>query len=141
PSFLIMEITESVVMKKTDKVRADIERLQELGARLVLDDFGTGFSSLSYISSFKIDVIKIAATFLHNLRPDSVNYSIIKFIGEMASSLDMYVVAEGVETRDQLKEIKRLGCIGGQGYIFSKPEPKEEITKILKEGLNKQLLH
>jgi EAL domain-containing protein (putative c-di-GMP-specific phosphodiesterase class I) len=59
----------------------------------------------------------------------------------MASSLDMYVVAEGVETRDQLKEIKRLGCIGGQGYIFSKPEPKEEITKILKEGLNKQLFH
>ncbi|MFY9521044.1 MAG: EAL domain-containing protein [Caldicoprobacterales bacterium] len=141
PSFLIMEITESVVMKKTDKVRADIERLQELGARLALDDFGTGFSSLSYISSFKIDVIKIAASFLHNLRPDSVNYSIIKFIGEMASSLDMYVVAEGVKTRDQLKEIKRLGCIGGQGYFFSKPEPKEEITKILKEGLNKQLLH
>ncbi|HZK35119.1 MAG TPA: EAL domain-containing protein [Bacillota bacterium] len=133
-SFLVMEITESVVMKRTDKVRSDIKKLQALGVKLALDDFGTGFSSLAYISTFKIDALKIDASFFHNLSPDSVNYSIVRFIAEMASTLDIQVVAEGIETADQLNEIKRLECVAGQGYIFSKPMADQDFIKKFGHG-------
>lgn len=131
PSFLIVEITESILIEKADKVISDIKRLQSFGIQIALDDFGTGYSSLAYLSSFNIDILKIDGSFIKNININETSTIIIKHIIKMAQDLKIKLVAEHIETWEQLSFLKELKCYMGQGYIFSKPVSLKMFEKIL----------
>jgi diguanylate cyclase (GGDEF)-like protein/PAS domain S-box-containing protein len=131
PRFLIMEITESVLMKNINKVTADIEKLRALGIQIALDDFGTGFSSLAYLYSFKIDYLKLDGLFIKNAILDKASNVITSSIIKMARDLKIKLVAEGIESWEQLSYLKNLNCHTGQGNIFTKSVALEDFEKIL----------
>ena len=134
PSFLTVEITENILIDKTDKVIDDINKLKSYGMKVSLDDFGTGYSSLSYLDSFEIDTLKIDGCFVRKATTDNRNLAIIKSLVNLSKELNIKVVAEGIETWQQLSLLKELSCIAGQGYIYAKPAPKEEIENLLIKG-------
>ena len=121
PGHLELEITESMVMTDVDKAIETMEQLRELGLRLAIDDFGTGYSSLSYLKRFPINTLKIDKSFVQELTVDSEDAAIVRAIISMAEDLGVDVVAEGVETKEQLDFLTRHGCQYVQGYYFSKP--------------------
>lgn len=141
PHFLIIEITESILMRKMDKAVLEIRKLQSHGIEVALDDFGTGFSSLMYIKSMNIDILKIAGSFLEDVPENETNATIVKQTVDLARSLNLKTVIEGIETHDQLAFLRRCDCATGQGYIYSRPLPAEEFEEYLeKEAFNLQLL-
>jgi len=116
-----LEITESILMDDKNRALEQLNKLKQAGFRLFLDDFGTGFSSLTYLSQFPIDVIKIDQSFVRDIGANKVNESIIKTILTLAKNLEIYCVAEGVETREQIHFLIKQGCTNFQGYYFDKP--------------------
>jgi len=134
PKFLELEITESVVMKDTTSVSASLYKLKDMGIQVTIDDFGTGYSSLSYLKRFPIDGLKIDRVFIRNLTTDPNDAAIAKAIIAMAKSLNLRVVAEGVETTDQLEFLRSLKCDEIQGYLISRPVPADEATALLVES-------
>lgn len=132
--FLIIEITESILLQRTEKTVADINRLQTLGIRLAVDDFGTGFSSLSYLGAFDIDILKIDGSFIRNVTSGQANEVIIKSIINMASELNILLVAEGIETAEQHRHMEKLNCYAGQGYLFARPMPEGDFKALLSRG-------
>ena len=118
--FLELEITESVLMQDVDKTYVELNRLKEAGITMSIDDFGTGYSSLSYLKRFPIDTIKIDRVFMKDLHLESDDSAICAAILAMSKQLGLIVVAEGVETREQLIFLRRHGCDHVQGFIFSK---------------------
>lgn len=116
-----LEITESILMDDKNRALEQLNKLKKAGFRLFLDDFGTGFSSLTYLSQFPIDVIKIDQSFVRDIGTNKVNESIIKTILTLAKNLEIYCVAEGVETREQIHFLTKQGCTNFQGYYFDKP--------------------
>ena len=133
PHTLELEITESILMHNTDAVNVSMRELEELGLRIALDDFGTGYSSLSYLKKFPIDTIKVDKTFIRDVTTDQDDAAIVSAIIAIAKSLKMELVAEGVETQQQLNFIKEKGCSIMQGYLFSKPLAVEEMDNLLSE--------
>ena len=129
--FLIVEITENIFFQKTDKITSDIKYLQSLGIEVSLDDFGKGFSSLSMLSDFNMDILKIDDSFIKALPSNRTNTSITTFTINLAKELKMKLVAEGIENRQQLTYLKSLNYHVGQGYIFSKPLPLSDFEEIL----------
>jgi diguanylate cyclase (GGDEF)-like protein len=128
---LELEITESVLMDQSESGIRTLRSLQELGVRLVLDDFGTGYSSLSYLKNLPLDTIKIDRSFVVGL--DGVaDRSIVEAVLALAHGLGIGVVAEGIETETQRAQLITLGCDLGQGYLFSRPVPAIEATRLLK---------
>ena len=123
PSKLEIEITESAIIKDISGAKIVLQQLRDLGVRIVLDDFGTGYSSLKYISEFKPDGIKMDQYFLKHIDRDSSDQRLVAAIITMAKNLHIDIVAEGIETTAQLKNIMSLKCDYGQGYLFSKPMP------------------
>jgi EAL domain-containing protein (putative c-di-GMP-specific phosphodiesterase class I) len=109
--------------------------LKALGIRLAIDDFGTGYSSLSYLSRFPVDVLKIDRSFVEKLAFDAQSAELVQTIVQLGRSLDLETVAEGIETIEQLDELRRIGCQFGQGYLFSTPVPAREITARLRAGI------
>lgn len=136
PGNFEMEITESVLMDNTIDSKSFLEMLIKQGMGISIDDFGTGYSSLSYITSFPITKIKIDISFVAKLPHDKNALAVVTAIISLARSLDMKVVAEGIETAEQLACLKMLGCQYGQGYLFSKPVPAAAATKLLEMGSN-----
>jgi len=134
PHFLIMEITESVLISKAERVISDIKKLQSYGIQLALDDFGTGYSSLSYLNSFNIDILKIDRSFINKVLEDKTSNVITKTIINMAKELNIKLVAEGIENWEQLTYLRGLNCYSGQGYIYSKPIPLESFEIELSRG-------
>ncbi len=128
---LELEITESVLMDQSEGGVRTLRRLQELGVRLVLDDFGTGYSSLSYLKHLPLDTIKIDRSFVTGL-DDKADRSIVEAVLALAHGLGIGVVAEGIETETQRRQLVELGCEHGQGYLFSRPVPAIEATRLLK---------
>jgi diguanylate cyclase (GGDEF)-like protein/PAS domain S-box-containing protein len=121
PRCLKLEITESVFTENIDVAVELLTRLRELGVQLSIDDFGTGYSSLSYLQRFPIDTLKIDRSFVHQMMENEENIAIVRTIVALAQNLGMDVVAEGVETEDQLALLRKLECEKGQGFLFSTP--------------------
>ncbi|HEV2880889.1 MAG TPA: EAL domain-containing protein [Pyrinomonadaceae bacterium] len=121
PEGLKLEITESAVMDNVETATEMLKKLRALGIKLSIDDFGTGYSSLSYLHRFPIDTLKVDRSFVVNMSEDSENVEIVRTIVSLAQNLGMNVIAEGVETKEQLAALRKLGCENGQGYFFSKP--------------------
>lgn len=126
PEQLVMEMTESVLISKPQAIKSVLEDLKSIGLRIALDDFGTGYSSLSYLQNFPFDIIKIDKSFIKNLSDDHSNTKIVKAIIALASSLGMLVVAEGIESKNIVKQLQRLDVDIYQGYYISKPVAPDE---------------
>lgn len=133
PKSVKLEITESAVMDNTESATSMLRQLRDLGVRLSIDDFGTGYSSLSYLHKFPIDTLKIDRSFVTQLAENNENSEIVRTIIMLAHNLEMDVVAEGVETNEQLAILRKLGCQSGQGYFFSKPASSDGAEKIIAE--------
>lgn len=131
PSYISIEITETAAMKNIKYSYEILNKLRQKGILILLDDFGIGYSSLNYLRELPIDVLKIDKSFVDKIHTDKINNAIMEAIINMAKALEIRVVAEGVETEQQLQILKKLGCNHYQGYLFSKPLPPEEIEKIL----------
>jgi diguanylate cyclase (GGDEF)-like protein len=131
PQQLKLEITESAVMENAENAIAVLKELKELGIQLSIDDFGTGYSSLSYLHRFPIDTLKIDRSFVNSMTEGSDNGEFVQTIMTLAHTLNLAVIAEGIETINQLHQLRILGCEYGQGFLFSRPVPKEEIDKLL----------
>ncbi|KHF29929.1 Phytochrome-like protein cph2 [Anoxybacillus sp. BCO1] len=131
PFCLKLEITESMAMHHIDYVLAQLQSLKSLGLQLAVDDFGTGYSSLNYLKKLPVDIIKIDRSFVQDMVKHSYDLSIVRAVIEVAHSLQMKVVAEGVETEEQLAILKRERCDRAQGYYFSKPLSAEQFEQLV----------
>lgn len=130
PALLHLEITESIFIENNDQAVSVLNQLRALGIQLHLDDFGTGYSSLSYLNRFHFNVIKIDRSFIHNIESRGKNEEIVRAIISLAHNMGMKVVAEGIETPEQLEILTRLGCEYGQGYLFSRPLASEDAAAL-----------
>lgn len=132
PRFLELEITESIA-SSGDIVIGILQQLKELGVHVSIDDFGTGYSSLRYLREFPIDCLKIDQSFMRDLTEGKKGEDIVSTIITLAHNLDLITVAEGTETKEQVKRLKALGCDVAQGYYFSRPLPPEECLEWMKQ--------
>ena len=123
PERLVLEITESVFMEDVDTVLERVQQLKALGVRLALDDFGTGYSSLGYLNRFPIDIIKIDKTFVDQISGAVEDVALIKAIIQLSKSFGLSTVAEGIEEAGQAERLATLGCLLGQGFLWSRPVP------------------
>jgi EAL domain-containing protein (putative c-di-GMP-specific phosphodiesterase class I) len=140
PGCLELEITESALMKHTQSAELILETLRARGVRLAIDDFGTGYSSLSYLRKFPVDTIKIDQSFVHQITVDPNNTTIVAAIIAMGRSLNLRVVAEGVETRAELEFLQSHHCDEAQGYFFSRPLPAGQFARLLETGVSETVL-
>jgi EAL domain-containing protein (putative c-di-GMP-specific phosphodiesterase class I) len=139
PRRLILEITESDVMREPEAVRVRLEALKELGVRLAIDDFGTGYSSLSYLQYFPVDELKIDRSFVRLIESGDRDAALVRTIVSLARSLSVEVVAEGIEEIGQEDYLRSISCDIGQGYLYSKPLPANEVAGYLARMERKQL--
>jgi diguanylate cyclase (GGDEF)-like protein len=130
PHLLTLEITESVLVQDTLQVAGKLRRLKELGVRLALDDFGTGYSSLSYLRRFPIDVLKIDKSFVDGIATSAEDRAVAGAIIQLGQTLRLEVVAEGLETAEQVHVLRELSCPTGQGYHFGRPRPVDRIAAL-----------
>lgn len=137
PEHLELEITESMLLGDIKRIELQLKRLKKMGIHLALDDFGTGYSSLSYLKNFPIDVLKIDQSFIREMAHDSRDANIARAIIEMGHSLGQKIVAEGVETEDQLRYLVRRECDIIQGYFFSPPLPGNKMSDLLRRQKHK----
>ena len=134
PATLGIEITESALMDDPEAAAATLLRLKEMGLTISIDDFGTGYSSLSYLKRFPIDSLKIDRAFVRDIATDPDDAAIVTAIITMAQSLKIDVIAEGVETEEQLRFLEARGCPAFQGFYFSHPLPADEVAAYLERG-------
>jgi EAL domain-containing protein (putative c-di-GMP-specific phosphodiesterase class I) len=128
---LKLEITESVAMENAERTIIILNKLKDLGVQLSIDDFGTGYSSLSYLHRLPFDTLKIDRSFVNNVGATGENSEILQTIIHLSKNLSMRAIAEGIETESQLRVLRNLNCDFAQGYLFSKPLPREEMEKLL----------
>ncbi len=140
PAYLQLEITESVMMQDVDRAISVMGRLKQLGVEIAVDDFGTGYSSLNYLKRFPIDVLKIDRSFVREMHSDANDAAIVQAIIALARTLKLAVVAEGVETIEQMESLKERQCYEMQGYLFGKPVPAEAFKAILTQNKRPLLL-
>ena len=132
PSALTLEITESALMEDPDLAARTLTQLRDLGVGISVDDFGTGYSSLSYLRRFPVTAVKIDRSFIESITMSRDDEAIVEGIINLAHTLGLTVVAEGVETVEQMQLLRKLGCDLAQGYLFSKPRPGGELAALLR---------
>jgi len=132
---LEIELTESTLLQHGDSTMARLRQLKSMGVRLSIDDFGTGYSSLAYLKRFPVDSLKIDQSFVRDLTQDPEDSAITTSILLMGKSLNLKVVAEGLETQAQLDFLKALDCDEGQGYFFGRPMPAEEARALVEKQI------
>lgn len=140
PNFLELELTESVLMQHAEATTAVLRYLKSMGVQLTVDDFGTGYSSLSYLRRFPIDALKIDRSFVREITSNTDDATIVSAVISMGKSLKQRVIAEGVETQEQLAFLRAQECPEGQGYYFSRPVFAKDFAKLLETGIS-QLVH
>lgn len=136
---LELEITEGVLMAGHNYINETLAELSRLGIKISMDDFGTGYSSLSYLRRYPFDSLKIDRSFVHDITTDPADRELVNATIAMAHGLGLTVVAEGVETVEQLNHLEQQGCEMAQGYLFSRPVCEKEMTKLLLAGRNKHI--
>jgi len=132
PQFLELEVTESTCLKDVEKTRQIFHEFRGMGVRIAMDDFGTGYSSLCYLKNLPLDVLKLDQSFFQDVMIDSDDQAIATTLITLAHCLNLSVIAEGVETQEQLEFLSRLNCEEIQGYLFSRPLSAEKVSKLLK---------
>jgi EAL domain-containing protein (putative c-di-GMP-specific phosphodiesterase class I) len=135
PSTLRLELTENSLLEDNEAVEASLASLKAIGTRLVLDDFGIGFSSLGYLKRLPLSAIKLDRSFVENLTEDADDAAIVRAVTQMADALGINVVAEGVESEEQLREVEALGCGYAQGFYYTEPVPAGEVEALLSQPL------
>jgi EAL domain-containing protein (putative c-di-GMP-specific phosphodiesterase class I) len=130
--YLELELTESVLMQHAESTTYVLGQLKAIGVRLAVDDFGTGYSSLSYLTRFPIDSLKLDQSFVQNIIANSTNAIVISAVINLAKNLKQRVIAEGVETIEQLAFLQAHDCDEGQGYYFSRPMPAQPFANLLR---------
>ena len=131
PALLELELTESILIKDTEKVLATVRQLKSLGVKLSIDDFGTGYSSLSYLKRFNVDKLKIDQSFVRDMADDPNDAAIVSTIIQMAKSLNLVTIAEGVEDERQLAQLRLQHCDEAQGYLIARPMPADEFASYM----------
>ena len=131
PATVKLEITESLMMENPDHAANALKKLKALGILLAIDDFGTGYSSLSYLHQFPLDTLKIDRAFVINMDKSESSNRIVRSIAHLALSLEMDIVAEGIEEKTQMDDLRELGCQYGQGYFMAKPMPAGQIIELI----------
>jgi diguanylate cyclase (GGDEF)-like protein/PAS domain S-box-containing protein len=139
--YLELELTEGVLMEDAESTAAVLQELKRMGVHLAVDDFGTGYSSLSYLRQFPIDVLKIDQSFVDQITSDPEASPIVSAIISMGKSLRYLVVAEGIETHEQLAFLRARHCAEGQGYLFSRPVAAPQFADLLQAGLAETVVH
>jgi EAL domain-containing protein (putative c-di-GMP-specific phosphodiesterase class I) len=128
PEHLTLEITETALMKDAASALLVLRALKDLGVLLAIDDFGTGYSSLSYLQRFPLDILKVDSNFVEDLGVSGEDEEIVSAVINLAHVLGLKVVAEGVETEQQLDVLRSLNCDFAQGYLFSRPLPAADLV-------------
>jgi len=141
PRYLELELTESVLMQHAESSASVLQALKTMGVQLAVDDFGTGYSSLSYLRRFPIDTLKVDRSFVRQITADADDAIIASAVISMGKSLKLRVVAEGVETREQLAFLQDQRCDEGQGYYFSRPVVAEQFAKLLGSGISETAIN
>ncbi|MDZ8108203.1 MAG: EAL domain-containing protein [Nostoc sp. DedQUE12a] len=131
PEHLQLEITESVIMENTNAIKIILEQLKQRKIKLIMDDFGTGYSSLSYLHSFPLNALKIDKSFVKRMQENEENMGLVPAMIGIANSMGMSAIAEGVETQEQLAQLRNLNCDFAQGYLFSKPIEEQLVMELL----------
>jgi EAL domain-containing protein (putative c-di-GMP-specific phosphodiesterase class I) len=131
PETLCLEITESVAVDDAESASATLRSLKDVGVKLSIDEFGTGASSLGSLKRFSLDMLKIDRSFVIGLGSDAEDVAIVTAIINLAHSLGLETIADGVETKEQLAALRKLGCETGQGFYFARPRPSEAIAELL----------
>lgn len=134
PTFIKLEMTESLLIEEPEHAAQALERLKGLGVSIAIDDFGTGYSSLSYLHQFPFDTLKIDRAFVNNMDRSENSARIVNGIAQLGHALDMKIVAEGIEETKQVKGLLDLGCHYGQGYHMAKPAPLDETLALIENG-------
>ena len=132
---LVLELTESLFALTSPEISAQLAALHELGIKIAMDDFGTGYSSLAYLQKLQLDILKIDKSFVDGLGDNAHGSALVNTILSLAASLQLEVVAEGIETLDQRDELHSIGCLLGQGYLYSRPLDPVAMTRLLADPL------
>ena len=140
PRSLELELTESVLMKRAESTESILKALRASGIQLGVDDFGTGYSSLSYLRKFPVDALKIDQSFVRQITGSADDTTIVTVVISMGRSLKLPVVAEGVETQQQLALLQDHKCDEARGYYFSRPVPQDQFATLLKTGVREETL-
>jgi len=141
PDQIHLEITESLLMEAPEAAKEALEKCRKHGVSVSIDDFGSGYSSLSYLHYFPIDTLKIDQSFIRSMSTHEASFVLVKSIIALARNLNMKVIAEGIETEDEARTVRSLGCEECQGFWFSRPMPYEDAIKFVKNWQPPQLLH
>ena len=136
PRYLQLELTETVLMRHAESTACALDQLKAIGVRLAVDDFGTGYSSLSYLTRFPIDAVKVDQSFVRDIIASTEDAIVVSAVISMGKSLKHRVIAEGVETPEQLAFLQAHGCDEGQGYYFSRPLVAQQFAKLLETGIS-----
>jgi EAL domain-containing protein (putative c-di-GMP-specific phosphodiesterase class I) len=139
PQFLELELTESAFVRDAHKAIEILESLKRIGVKMSIDDFGTGYSSLSYLKKFPVDKLKIDQSFVRDLATDADDAAIVTATIQMAKGLGLRVIAEGVETAEQLDFLRKHGCDEIQGFLFAKPASAQDFTALLAASAHSNL--
>jgi EAL domain-containing protein (putative c-di-GMP-specific phosphodiesterase class I) len=131
PTSLILEMTETTLMRDSRESALRLKALKDLGIRLAIDDFGTGYSSLAYLQQFPVDILKIDRTFVTGIATDGPSTALVHALIELGNALELKTVAEGIETNDQLDRLRQEGCHAGQGFYFSHPLEESDALDFL----------
>jgi EAL domain-containing protein (putative c-di-GMP-specific phosphodiesterase class I) len=138
PEMLGLEVTETAIVEDgetSERAHTELEDLHDLGVKIAVDDFGTGFSSLGQLRRFPIDVIKVDRSFVQGVDHDAKDAAIAANLVSLAHALGLVAVAEGIESEGQLASLRGLDCDLAQGYLFARPAPGEQITQLLADGV------
>jgi EAL domain-containing protein (putative c-di-GMP-specific phosphodiesterase class I) len=131
PEDLHLELTETAIIDLRPDILHQLQLIRDLGVQIGLDDFGTGYASLTHLRSLPLSFVKIDQTFIHGIGVDQSNERIVSAVVDLAANLGLRSIAEGIETSDQLIRLRELGCDQGQGFLFARPLPPDDVSLAL----------